>query len=131
MVDKQFVKVAKMKRKETLKTRIQPKLNRKKYNFVTTWDPAFLDIRKALHKFTNVLMENEECREVFPKGSFKVAYKKGHKNLKEIIAPSRSVFAGTEGPVGRNRSFREGSSKKCLKCGMGDRGRKRKKDQFK
>ena len=63
MVDKQFVKVAKMKRKETLKTRTKPKLNRRKYNFVTTWDPAFPDIRKALHKFTNVLMEDEECRE--------------------------------------------------------------------
>ena len=63
-----------MKRKETLKTRTKPKLNRRKYNFVTTWDPAFLDIRKALHKFTNVLMEDEECREVFLKGSFRVAY---------------------------------------------------------
>ena len=123
MVDKQFGKVAKMKRKETLKTRTKPKLNRRKYNFVTTWDPAFSDIRKALHKFTNVLMEDEECREVFPNGSFRVAYKKGHKNLKEIIAPSRSVFAGTEGPVGRNKSGGEGS---CTKCGVGDRGRKRK-----
>ena len=35
MVDKQFVKVAKMKRKETLKTRTKPKLTRRKYNFVT------------------------------------------------------------------------------------------------
>ena len=56
---------------------------------------------------------------VFLKGSFRVAYKKGHKNLKEIIAPARSVFAGTEGPVGKNRSGREGSCKKCGKCGMG------------
>ena len=71
-------------------------------------------------------MEDEECREVFPKGSFRVAYKNGHKKLKEIIAPSRSVFAGTEGPVGRNRSGREGSCKKCGKCRVGDRGRKRK-----
>ena len=117
MVDKQFVKVAKMKRKETLKTRTKPKLNRRKYNFVTTWDPAFPDIRKVLHKFTNVLMEDEECREVFPNGSFRVAYKKGHKNLKEIIAPSRSVFAGTEGPVSRNGSGREGSCKNVGNAG--------------
>ena len=119
MVDKQFVKVAKMKRNQTLKTRTKPKLNRRKYNFVTTWDPAFPDIRKALHKFTNVLMEDEECREVFPKGSFRVAYKKGHKNLKEIIAPSRSVFAGTEGPVGRSKSGREGSCKNVGNVGWG------------
>ena len=76
MVDKQFVKVAKMKRKETLKTRTRPKLKERKYNFLTTWDPAFSDIRKALHKFTNVLMEDEECKEVFPKGSFRVAFKR-------------------------------------------------------
>ena len=50
-------------------------------------------------------MEDEECSEVFPKGSFRVAYKKG-KNLKEITAPSRSMFAGTEGPVDRNRLSR-------------------------
>ena len=65
MVDKQFVKVAKMKREETLKTRSEPKQKERKYSFVTTWDPAFPDIRK---------------------GSFRVAFKKGHKNLKEIIA---------------------------------------------
>ena len=126
MVDKQFVKVAKMKRKETLKTRTKPKLQRRKYSFVTTWDPGFPDIRKALHKFTNVLMEDEECRQVFPKGSFRVAFKKGHMNLKEIIALSRSMFSVTEGPFGKNRSGKEGSCKKCGKCGMSDRGRKRK-----
>ena len=126
MVDKQFVKVAKIKRKETLKTRTKPKLKGRKYNFVITWDPAFPDIRKPLHQSTNVLMEDEECREIFPKESFRVAFKKGHKNLKEIIAPSRSMFLRTEGPVGRNRLGREGSCKKCGKYGMADRGRKRK-----
>ena len=124
MVDKQLVKVAKMKRKETLKTRTKPKLKGRKYSFVTTWDPEFPDIRKALHKFTNVLMEDEECREVFPKGSFRVAFKKGHNNLEEIIAPSRSMFSITEGPGGKNRLGKEGSCIKCGKCGMSDRGRK-------
>ena len=126
MVDEQFVKVAKMKRKETLKTRTKPKLKWRKYSFVTTWDPEFPDIREALHKFTNVLMEDEECREVFPKGSFRVVFKKGHKNLKEIIAPSRSMFSIMEGPCGKNRLGKEGSCKKCGKCGMSDRGRKKK-----
>ena len=112
MVDKQFVNVARIKRKETLKTRTIPKLKRRKYNFVTTWDPASPDIRKGLHKFIDVLMEDEECREVFPKGSFRVA--------KEIIVPSRSVFAGTDGPVDRNRLGMEGSCNKCGKCGMSD-----------
>ena len=71
-------------------------------------------------------MEDEECREVFSKGSFRVAYKRGHKNLKEIIALSRSMFSGTEGPVDRNRLSRKGSCKNCGKLGMSDRGRKRK-----
>ena len=111
MVDKQFVKVAKMKRKETLKTRTKPKLKGRKYSFVTTWGPGFPDIRKALHKFTDDFMEDEECRELFPKGSLRVAFKKGHNNLKEIIAPSRSMFSITEGPCGKNRLGKEGSCK--------------------
>ena len=86
-----------------------------KYSFVTTWDPGFQDIRNALHKFTNILMEDEECREVFPKGSFRVAFKKGHKNLEEIIAPSRSMFSIREGPCGKNTLGKEGSCKKCGK----------------
>ena len=57
---------------------------------------------------------------------FHFIYEKDHKNLKEVISPSRSMFAGTEGPVDRNRLGREGSCKKCEKCGMSDRGRKRK-----
>ena len=104
-----------MKRKETLKTRTKPKVKGRKYSFVTTWDPGFQDIRNALHKFTNILMEDEECREVFPKGSFRVAFKKGHKNLEEIIAPSRSMFSIREGPCGKNRLGNEGSCKKCGK----------------
>ena len=115
-----------MKRKETLKTRTKPKLKGRKHSFVTTWDPGSLDIRKALHKFTNVLMEDEECREVFSKGSFRVAFKKGHKNLKDIIAPSRSMLSIMEGPCGKNKLGKEGSCKKGGKCGMSDRGRKRK-----
>ena len=93
---------------------------------MTTWDPVFPNIWKALHEFTNVLIEDEECREVFPKRSFGVAFKKDHKNLKEIIAPSRSMSSITEGPGGKNRLGKEGSCKKCGKCGMTDRGRKRK-----
>ena len=58
-----------MKRKETLKTKTKQKPKGRKYSFVTTWAPGFPDIRKVLHKFSNVLMEDEECREAFPKES--------------------------------------------------------------
>ena len=36
------------------------------------------------------------------------------------------MFAGTEGPVDKNRLGGEGSCKNCGKCGMSDRGKKRK-----
>ena len=55
---------------------------KKKINFVTTWDPMFPDINEALGKFQHILEEDDECKNLFPKGSFRVSYKRGHKNLK-------------------------------------------------
>ena len=70
-IDKQFIKVAKMKRKETLeskprKNRFRPK--QRKYNFVTTWDPMFPDIGRAIRQFVPLLAEDEECNKLSPKG---------------------------------------------------------------
>ena len=123
-IDKQFIKVAKMKRKETLESK--PRKNRvrrkqRKYNFVTTWDPMFPDIGRAIRKFVPLLAEDEECNKLFPKGSFRMAYKRGHKNLKEILAPS--TISTLEGELGRNS--KSGQCKKCQKCGTSGRGRKR------
>ena len=53
----------------------------------------FPNIGNAIKKFPKILKEDEDCREVFPEGCFRVAYKRGHKNLKEIIAPSSFGFA--------------------------------------
>ena len=102
-IDTQFIKVAKMKRKETLeskpsKNRVRPK--QRKYNFVTTWDPMFPDIGRAIREFVPLLAEDEECNKLSPKGSFRMAYKPGHKNLKEILAPS--MISTLEGELGRN-----------------------------
>ena len=123
-IDKQFIKVAKMKRKETLeskprKNRFRPK--QRKYNFVTTWDTMFPDIGRVIRKFVPLLAENEECNKLFPKGSFRMAYKRGRKNLKEILAPS--TISTLEGELGRNS--KSGQCKKCQKCGTSGRGRKR------
>ena len=86
-----------MGRKSTLKPENRRNRNRNKkrrvYNFVTSWDPMFLNIGKAIKKFAKILKEDEDCREVFPEGCFRTAYKQGHKNLKEIIAPSSFAFA--------------------------------------
>ena len=56
----------------------------------------------------------------FLKGSFRMAYKRGHKNLKEILAPS--TISTLEGELGRNS--KTGQCKKCQKCGTSERGRK-------
>ena len=123
-IDKQFIKVAKMKRKETLESK--PKKNRfgpkqRKYNFATTWDPMFSDIGRAIRKLVPLFAEDEECNKLFPKGSFRMAYKRGHKNLKEILAPS--TISTPEGELGRNS--KTGQCKKYQKCETSGRGRKR------
>ena len=57
-IDKQFIMVAKMKRKETLeskprKNRFRPK--ERKYNFVTAWNPMFPDIGRAIKKIYSII----------------------------------------------------------------------------
>ena len=52
-------------------------------NFVTTFDPSFPDIAKAIRKFSYVLSDEEECKKVFPEESFRVVY--SHKILKNFL----------------------------------------------
>ena len=56
-------------------------------------DPIIPNIGKAVKKSEKILKKNEDCRKAFPEGCFRVAYKRGHKNLKEIIASSSFSFA--------------------------------------
>ena len=60
----------------------------------------FSNVGKAIKKFAKILKEDEDCREVVAEVYFRVAYKRGHKNLKEIIAPSSFAFA-SHGDVGQ------------------------------
>ena len=53
-------------------------------------------------------------QQTFPKGSFGMAYKRGHKNLKEILAPS--MISTPEGELGRNS--KTGQCKKCQNVGQ-------------
>ena len=88
-IDRSFIKVAKMKRNTTLRPKkAMCNQGAKKLNFVTTFDPSFPDIAKVIRKFSNILSDDEECEKVFPEGSFRVVYRRGHKNLKELLAPS-------------------------------------------
>ena len=129
IVDKHFIKVAKLKRKAVLEGKLP--LKRKlestrttKINFVTSWDPMFPDINKALRNFQHIFEEDDQCKQLFPRGTFRVAYKRGHKNLKELIAPAR---VNTGMSVGSNYDRdTQGKFVKCGSCGASNRGRKRK-----
>ena len=52
----------------------------------------FPNINQAVKKFQHILEEDEECRQLFPRGTFRVAYKRGHKNLKELLSSSKIAF---------------------------------------
>ena len=130
IVDKHFIKVAKLKRKAVLEGKLPSKRKLEstcigKINFVTSWDPMFLDINKALRKFQHILEDDDQCKQLFPRGTFRVACKRGHKNLKELIAPAR---VNTGMSVGYDLDDRDTQGKcvKCGSCGTSNRGRKRK-----
>ena len=87
IVDKYFIKVAKLKRKAVLEGKLpsehkQGDTRSRKINFVTSWDPLFPDNNKALRKFQQILQNDDQCKQLFSKGTLRVASKRGHKNLK-------------------------------------------------
>ena len=59
-----------MGRKSTLKTenRMNRDQKRRVYNFVTSCDPMFPNIGKAVKKLAKILEKDKDCREVFLKG---------------------------------------------------------------
>ena len=123
-IDRSFIKVAKMKRNTTLRPkRAMCNQAAKKLNFVMTFDPSFPDIAKVIRKFSNILSDDEECKKIFPEGSFRVVYRRGHKNLKELLAPSRINDIYQQVKI--KRVQQEGRCVKCGKCGSNPRGHKR------
>ena len=118
-IDKHFIKVAKLKRKDVLDGKVKctnRKLGAKKINFVTTWDPMFPNISQAIKKFQHILEEDDLCKQIFPKGTFRVAYKRGHNNLKELIAPSKISFRDSKEGIQWKRQY-IGKCQKCGECG--------------
>ena len=128
-IDGHFIKVAKLKRKDATSNdgcrKRGSSIKKKKINFVTTWDPMFPDINEALGKFQHILEEDDECRNLFPKGSFRVSYKRGHKNLKELIAPSKIALPDDREERGNSKRQYQGKCVKCGGCGKSVKGRKR------
>ena len=74
----------------------------------------FPDINEALGKFQHILEQDDECGNLFLKNPFRVSYRRGHKNLKELIAPSK--IALPDHFEERENSKRQYQGK-CVKCG--------------
>ena len=128
-IDEHFIKVAKLKRKHTLSNKGggggKKRSAVRKINFVMTWDPMFPDISGALKKCQYILEEDEECRNLFHRGSLRVSYRRGHKNLKELLAPSKIALSELGGERETARRQYQGKCEKCGECGKAIRGRKR------
>ena len=71
------------------------------------------------------LGRGEECRSLFPSGSFRVSYRRGHKNLKELSVPSKIALSEERGERITARRQYQGKCEKCGECGKAIRGRKR------
>ena len=88
-----------------------------KINFVVSHDPTFPDIRKTINRHYHILEGDEQCGRLFPKGIFRVCSRRGNRNLKEWIAPSR--YVGPKRVDEENRG-----NWKCGSCGKSVRRRK-------
>ena len=90
-IDSNFIRAAKVKRSKTLKPnkKVQKQNEKRAYDFSTSYDPEFPNIRACIKKHEKILEEDPELKELFPKGCFRVTERRGHKNLKEHLAPSR------------------------------------------
>ena len=82
--DRKFLKAATIKREKTVAPKEQKLLNTssREYYFVTDYDPEFPNIRMYLEKHQHILVEDPECRVLFPKGSLKVTRPEGTKFLR-------------------------------------------------
>ena len=113
-MDRKFLKAAKIRREKTIAHKEQKplKTSSREYYFVTDYDPEFPNIRMYLEKHQHILVKDPECRVLFPNGSLKMTERRGHKNLKKLLAPFRFKGKGSEI---RERETPEG--KVCYKCG--------------
>ena len=121
-VNRAFFKAFKIKRHLALVGKKKTDHNSKpKINFVTDFDPMFPDINKILNKHKHILLEDEQCKKLFTENCFRVTHRRGHKNLKEWLAPS-NVISQEINPVSHDEL--NPGCKKCGKCGMNPRGEK-------
>ena len=95
--DRKFFKGSQNYEKKTIAPKEKKLLKITVGNIVADYDPEFPNVHMYLEKHQHILIEDPECRVLFPKGSLKVTERRGHKNLKELLAPSRFKGKGAEG----------------------------------
>ena len=119
LIDRKFLKVVKKKRSKAIANKeVDVKCGSRKYNYVTDLDTGFPNM-STIWSCLPTLHEDPQCKELFPKKAFRASYRRGHANLKELIAPSK-IDNHKPNEVNAN-----GSCNKCGKCGLSNRGRKR------
>ena len=99
-IDQKFIPFAVKKKRNKLLRPSTDDNNRKsdhreikKCKMIIDYEPTFPDIRVAFRKFKSRLEDDEELKEIFPKGikHLQVSERRGAKNMKEILAPSFSA----------------------------------------
>ena len=86
-------------------------------------------MRACIKKHEKILEEDPELKELFPKGCLRVTERRGHKNLKEHMAPSRFNWEGCPRVEPEQDSSVGGTGEvgcwKCGECSTSVQGRKR------
>ena len=78
------------------------------------------------HLSTFILRADEECNQVFPTGRFSVTCNRTHKNIKEMVAPSRIAIQEDSSNKQNSRSRNtQGKWSKCGRCGTATRGKRK------
>ena len=109
-IDKLFCQKSLVKRSETLKRKDKIQPRKEKRYFVTEFEPSFPDIKAVWRKYDHILKNDPELKEIFPNGvkNFQLVYKRGGKNIKELIAsPTINKFDSS------NETIQSG----CFSCG--------------
>ena len=130
-IDSNFIRAANVKRSKTLKSnkKVQKQNEKRVHYFSTSYDPEFPNTRECIKKHEKILEEDPEMKRLFPKGCFRVTERRGHKNLKEHLAPSRFKWEGCSREEPEQDSLDGGIGEagcwKCGECGTSVQGRKR------
>ena len=93
-----------------------------KINFVTDYELGVPAINRVLSKHKHILEDDNQCRSLFPQNCFRVTHRRGHRNLKEWLAPSNVSFLEV---TGISHDEPNPGCTRCGKCRKVSRGRKK------